>query len=38
MTLANVSLGILVFSQHIETAWSSRLLADGAAGIGHPLT
>ncbi|MFB7594046.1 response regulator [Streptomyces sp. NPDC056160] len=29
--------GILVFSQHVETAWASRLLADGAAGIGYLL-
>lgn len=29
--------GILVFSQHIETAWASRLLAGGAAGIGYLL-
>ncbi|MEV5984851.1 response regulator transcription factor [Streptomyces sp. NPDC052051] len=29
--------GILVFSQHIETAWASRLLAQGAAGIGYLL-
>ncbi|WP_251096372.1 response regulator transcription factor [Streptomyces sp. Caat 7-52] len=29
--------GILVFSQHIEAAWASRLLADGAAGIGYLL-
>ncbi|MCZ1012890.1 response regulator transcription factor [Streptomyces noursei] len=29
--------GILVFSQHVETAWASRLLADGAGGIGYLL-
>ncbi|MFC9396851.1 response regulator [Streptomyces sp. NPDC057027] len=29
--------GILVFSQHIETVWASRLLADGAAGVGYLL-
>nr|WP_181795106.1 response regulator transcription factor [Streptomyces sp. WELS2] len=29
--------GILVFSQHVETVWASRLLADGAAGIGYLL-
>ncbi|MGF1426507.1 response regulator [Kitasatospora sp. LaBMicrA B282] len=29
--------GILVFSQHVETAWASRLLAGGAAGIGYLL-
>ncbi|GGX25697.1 hypothetical protein GCM10010353_45850 [Streptomyces chryseus] len=29
--------GILVLSQHVETAWASRLLADGAAGIGYLL-
>ncbi|MFB8206365.1 MULTISPECIES: response regulator transcription factor [unclassified Streptomyces] len=29
--------GIVVFSQHVETAWASRLLADGAAGIGYLL-
>ncbi|GGS15556.1 response regulator transcription factor [Streptomyces sp. MBT70] len=29
--------GILVFSQHVETAWATRLLADGAAGIGYLL-
>ncbi|MFF8288977.1 response regulator [Streptomyces sp. NPDC016309] len=29
--------GVLVFSQHVETAWASRLLADGAAGIGYLL-
>ncbi|MFJ7244732.1 response regulator [Kitasatospora sp. NPDC098652] len=29
--------GILVFSQHVETAWAARLLADGAAGIGYLL-
>lgn len=28
---------ILVFSQHVETGWASRLLADGAAGIGYLL-
>ncbi|TDC18633.1 response regulator transcription factor [Streptomyces sp. 8K308] len=28
---------VLVFSQHVETAWASRLLADGAAGIGYLL-
>lgn len=30
-------IGILVFSQHIETAWASRLLANGAAGVGYLL-
>ncbi|MEK2472497.1 response regulator transcription factor [Streptomyces noursei] len=29
--------GILVFSQHVETAWASRLLADGAGGVGYLL-
>ncbi|MBD0675290.1 response regulator transcription factor [Streptomyces sp. CBMA156] len=29
--------GILVFSQHVESAWAARLLADGAAGIGYLL-
>ncbi|MEU9044336.1 MULTISPECIES: response regulator transcription factor [unclassified Kitasatospora] len=29
--------GILVFSQHVETTWAARLLADGAAGIGYLL-
>ncbi|MER7769037.1 response regulator transcription factor [Kitasatospora sp. NPDC096140] len=29
--------GILVFSQHVETVWAARLLADGAAGIGYLL-
>ncbi|MFJ7066125.1 response regulator [Streptomyces sp. NPDC101115] len=29
--------GILVFSQHVETAWAARLLADGAAGVGYLL-
>nr|WP_221263784.1 response regulator transcription factor [Microbispora sp. NBRC 16548] len=29
--------GILVFSQHVEIAAASRLLADGAAGIGYLL-
>lgn len=29
--------GILVFSQHVEHAWASRLLAEGAAGIGYLL-
>ncbi|MFF2779431.1 response regulator [Streptomyces sp. NPDC058052] len=29
--------GILVFSQHIETVWASRLLAGGAAGVGYLL-
>jgi DNA-binding NarL/FixJ family response regulator len=29
--------GILVFSQHVETAWASRLLAKGGAGIGYLL-
>ncbi|GAA3089227.1 response regulator transcription factor [Streptomyces roseofulvus] len=29
--------GILVFSQHIETVWASRLLAAGAAGVGYLL-
>ncbi|MFF9499780.1 LuxR C-terminal-related transcriptional regulator [Streptomyces sp. NPDC014656] len=29
--------GILVFSQHIETVWAARLLADGAAGVGYLL-
>jgi DNA-binding NarL/FixJ family response regulator len=30
-------LGILVFSQYVETAYTTRLLADGAAGIGYLL-
>ncbi|MFJ3658977.1 response regulator [Streptomyces sp. NPDC090119] len=29
--------GILVFSQHVETVWAERLLADGATGIGYLL-
>ncbi|MFE5908238.1 response regulator [Streptomyces wedmorensis] len=29
--------GVLVFSQHIETAWASRLLAAGATGVGYLL-
>ena len=29
--------GILMFSQHVETAYTARLLADGAAGIGYLL-
>ncbi|MEU6238824.1 response regulator transcription factor [Kitasatospora sp. NPDC047058] len=29
--------GILVFSQHVEAAWASRLLAGGAAGVGYLL-
>ncbi|MGV9320020.1 response regulator [Streptomyces sp. NPDC003660] len=29
--------GILVFSQHVETAWAERLLADGATGVGYLL-
>ncbi|MGV9340345.1 response regulator [Streptomyces sp. NPDC003688] len=29
--------GILVFSQHVEAAWASRLLADGATGVGYLL-
>ncbi|MFD0273981.1 LuxR C-terminal-related transcriptional regulator [Kitasatospora sp. NPDC127111] len=29
--------GVLVFSQHVETAWASRLLAGGAAGVGYLL-
>lgn len=29
--------GIVVFSQYIESAWASRLLADGASGIGYLL-
>lgn len=29
--------GILVFSQHAEPAWAERLLAGGAAGVGHLL-
>ncbi|QTE03122.1 response regulator transcription factor [Streptomyces cyanogenus] len=29
--------GILVFSQHVEATWASRLLADGASGIGYLL-
>ncbi|MGW4298206.1 response regulator [Streptomyces sp. NPDC004646] len=29
--------GILVFSQHVETAWTARLLADGATGVGYLL-
>ncbi|MFI8461884.1 response regulator transcription factor [Kitasatospora sp. NPDC085464] len=29
--------GILVFSQHVETVWAARLLADDAAGIGYLL-
>ncbi|MFF0390432.1 LuxR C-terminal-related transcriptional regulator [Kitasatospora sp. NPDC004615] len=29
--------GVLVFSQHLETGWVTRLLADGAAGIGYLL-
>ncbi|MET9607395.1 response regulator transcription factor [Streptomyces sp. NPDC006512] len=29
--------GILVFSQHVEASWASRLMADGAAGVGYLL-
>ncbi|WP_369148093.1 response regulator [Streptomyces sp. R44] len=29
--------GVLVFSQHIETAWAARLLAGGATGVGYLL-
>jgi DNA-binding NarL/FixJ family response regulator len=29
--------GILMFSQYVETAYTARLLADGAAGIGYLL-
>ncbi|MFD2010942.1 response regulator transcription factor [Streptomyces narbonensis] len=29
--------GVLVFSQHVETAWASRLLAAGATGVGYLL-
>lgn len=29
--------GILVFSQHVETVWATRLLAGDAAGIGYLL-
>ncbi|GHF67606.1 DNA-binding response regulator [Kitasatospora xanthocidica] len=29
--------GILVFSQHVETTWAARLMAGGAAGIGYLL-
>ncbi|MGW4383573.1 response regulator transcription factor [Kitasatospora sp. NPDC004531] len=29
--------GVLVFSQHLESGWVARLLADGAAGIGYLL-
>ncbi|MFD8598342.1 LuxR C-terminal-related transcriptional regulator [Kitasatospora sp. NPDC059646] len=29
--------GVLVFSQHLETSWVARLLADGAAGLGYLL-
>jgi DNA-binding NarL/FixJ family response regulator len=29
--------GILVFSQHVETRYASQLLADGAAGMGYLL-
>ncbi|MEW2131709.1 response regulator transcription factor [Streptomyces sp. NPDC005435] len=29
--------GILVFSQHVEAAWASRLLGGGAAGVGYLL-
>ncbi|MEV6978052.1 response regulator transcription factor [Kitasatospora sp. NPDC093806] len=29
--------GVLVFSQHVETAWAARLLAGGAAGTGYLL-
>nr|WP_228989382.1 response regulator [Streptomyces sp. DH8] len=32
---ATPEVGILVFSQHIEAAWTSRLLSGGAAGIGY---
>ena len=30
-------LGILVFSQHVETAWAERLLEAGAGGVGYLL-
>ncbi|GGQ95075.1 hypothetical protein GCM10010195_58710 [Kitasatospora griseola] len=29
--------GVLVSSQHLETGWVTRLLADGAAGLGYLL-
>lgn len=29
--------GVLVFSQHVETAWTTRLLANGATGVGYLL-
>ncbi|GAA1949028.1 response regulator transcription factor [Kitasatospora viridis] len=29
--------GILVFSQHVEASWATRLLADGASGVGYLL-
>ncbi|MCG6494132.1 response regulator transcription factor [Kitasatospora sp. A2-31] len=29
--------GILVFSQYVETVWATRLLAGGAAGVGYLL-
>lgn len=29
--------GVLVLSQHLETAWAFRLLEDGSAGIGYLL-
>lgn len=29
--------GVLVFSQHVETAWAVRLMAAGAAGVGYLL-
>ncbi|WKX71298.1 response regulator transcription factor [Streptomyces sp. XD-27] len=29
--------GVLVFSQHVETAWVERLMAAGAAGVGYLL-
>ncbi len=31
------SVGVLLFSQHVETRYASQLLADGAAGIGYLL-
>ncbi|MGW0072225.1 response regulator, partial [Streptosporangium sandarakinum] len=34
---AHPGLGVLVFSQYIETRYAARLLADGAHGVGYLL-
>lgn len=34
---AHPGLGVLIFSQYVETAYAGRLLADGGAGVGYLL-